>query len=86
MTPEGRYQQDTQFRTLVDLMESYIARADFTPSEIRLAAMMASIHYEMYRLPRAIHLDKETEEALNVLHRTLTEEKGEKQESREMHT
>ncbi len=46
-TPEFRYQNDSHFHALVDLMESYIHAAQFTPSELREAAMLAAIRYDM---------------------------------------
>lgn len=47
MTPEQRYLNDNQFRHLVDYMENFIHQAQFTPSELRDAAMLGAIHYEM---------------------------------------
>ncbi|MGB8274119.1 MAG: hypothetical protein WCF16_02490 [Alphaproteobacteria bacterium] len=41
-----RYQTDAQFRQLVDLLYSSIDNAQFSPSEIREAAMLAHILYE----------------------------------------
>ena len=51
----GRYEQDPHFRTLVDTLYSCIDRADFTPTEIRQAAMLAQIMYEA-RHPQPILL------------------------------
>lgn len=45
-----RYQNDAHFRQIVDLMYSYIDHAQFTPSEIREAAMLAHILYEERRI------------------------------------
>lgn len=56
MSTTERYQTDAQFRQLVDLMYSYIDHAQFTPSEIREAAMLAHILYEERRL-RPIIID-----------------------------
>ena len=41
-----RYQTDPAFRNLVDLFHNYIREANFTPTEIREAAMLAQIMYE----------------------------------------
>ena len=41
-----RYENDHQFRLLVDTMLAYMMSADFTPSEMRLAAILASIKHE----------------------------------------
>lgn len=46
-TPEERYMCDASFRQLVDTMEAMVRHARFTPSEMREAAMLASIHYEL---------------------------------------
>lgn len=45
-TPEGRYKKDIKFRNLVDMMESYMHAGDFTPSELREAALLGAIHFE----------------------------------------
>lgn len=41
-----RYANDPMFRHLVDMMQACIHRAEFTPTEIREAAMLAQIMYE----------------------------------------
>ena len=48
MTPEQRYYQDAAFKQLVDVMEHFIIKADYTPTELREAAMLAAIHYEYH--------------------------------------
>lgn len=45
-SPRERYQSDPDFRTLVDTMTAMIHQAKFTPSEMRTAAVLASIIYE----------------------------------------
>lgn len=57
LTPEERYQRDPMFHTLVDTLQSWIMRADYTPTEIREAAMLACIIVEMRRPARPIYLD-----------------------------
>jgi hypothetical protein len=47
MTGEQRYLYDPQFKTLVDFMVNTIIERKYTPSEMRDAAMLASIKYEM---------------------------------------
>ena len=49
-TPRERYQNDNHFRVLVDLMVAHIDQCKYTPSEMREAAIMASIIYEEHRL------------------------------------
>lgn len=46
-TPEERYQTDPHFHMLVDVLTNAIAQAQYTPSELREAALLAAIHYEM---------------------------------------
>ena len=41
-----RYHNDPNFNRLVDMMRSAIESAEFTPTEIREAAMLAQIMYE----------------------------------------
>jgi hypothetical protein len=52
-----RYRNDVAFRTLVDSMRAAIDHAEFTPSEIREAAMLAQIIYEETNLrPRFVEV------------------------------
>lgn len=50
-SPKDRYENDSQYRQLCDLIESFLHQARFTPSEVRecavMACIMACIHYEM---------------------------------------
>ena len=46
MTVTERYMQDVKFRNLVDILYMYIDNAEFSPTEIREAAMLAHILYE----------------------------------------
>ena len=46
MTPEERYLRDTTFKILVDSLEAQIHQANYTPTELREAAILAAIHYE----------------------------------------
>ena len=47
MTAEERYQNDPTFHALVDTLHNQIVNAQFTPSELREAVMLAAIKYEM---------------------------------------
>jgi len=69
-----KYQTDSQFKSLVDLFESFLHRADFTPSEIREAAMMASIHYEMTSIHRTYIPSVRLERELDRFHQVVDEE------------
>jgi hypothetical protein len=46
MNVRKRYESDAHFHTLVDTLRAVIDRAEFTPTEIREAAMLAQIMYE----------------------------------------
>ena len=61
MVPREKYQTDSQFHALVDMMVAYIHQCDFTPSELRQASILASIIYEESRIRRyaMIPLDDE---------------------------
>jgi hypothetical protein len=48
-TPKEKYLNDPEYRALVDMMENFIERAQFTPSEMREAAVFACVNYEMRR-------------------------------------
>lgn len=48
-TPEERYLCDPEFKQLVDVMISIIHKAQFTPTELREAAILAATKYEMMR-------------------------------------
>lgn len=46
-SPDERYLQDPQYRQVVDMLESFIHKYHFSPSELREMAVMACIRYEM---------------------------------------
>lgn len=52
---DKRYRDDMQFKSLVDTLYAMISRLDFTPTEIREAAMLAQLKYELDH-PRPITL------------------------------
>jgi len=47
LSAEQRYMHDPSFRALVDLMVEMISNMDFTPSEMRDAAMFACFQHDM---------------------------------------
>lgn len=65
-TPREKYENDHEYHALVQMLESFIERAQFTPSELREAAMLASINYEL-RHVRQPMIDPRVAEALQVL-------------------
>jgi hypothetical protein len=48
MSTEDRYQQDPMFHTMVDMMFNMICEKKYTPTEMREAAMLASIMFEQH--------------------------------------
>lgn len=47
---EERYHRDATFRQLVDWMMYHIRTADYTPTELREAAILAATMHEMYNI------------------------------------
>jgi hypothetical protein len=71
-TPRDKYQSDNQFKALVDTMVGYIRNCDFSPSEMREAAMLASIIYEEYRMNyNPAIVNSKMEKALREIHNYL---------------
>ena len=71
-TPRDRYQTDNQFKALVNMMTAYIQNCDYSPSEMREAAMLASIIYEEYRMSfNPIVVNDKMEKALRSINRYL---------------
>ena len=70
-TPEERYQNDNRFKALVDMMTAHIDECNYTPSEMREAAILASIRHERMTIRRIIvpEIPKVVEECLDALHK-----------------
>lgn len=67
-TPREKYNNDPAYHQLVTMLENFIDMAQFSPSEIREAAMMACINYEMRHIRRVfIPHNKDIENALKTL-------------------
>jgi hypothetical protein len=49
---QERYNTDPVFRRAVDMLHEIIRSAEVSPAQIRQAARLAGIHYEMYRTRR----------------------------------
>lgn len=59
-TPKEKYLNDADYHALVTMLEGFIHRAQFTPSELREAAVYACIRYESGRVkPMFIPFAKE---------------------------
>lgn len=71
MTPRDRYMTDTMFKTMVDTMIGVIHRCQMTPSELREAALLASIIYEEQQISHK-HCIEETTAHLEVINALQT--------------
>lgn len=49
-TPREKYANDAVYRQLVDCMVAHIEAANYTPSEMREAAVLACIIYEQHHI------------------------------------
>lgn len=58
LSPRDRYHVDVSFRQLVDIMEHYLYTCQYTPTEMREAAILAAIHYETKRGPSLIVIEE----------------------------
>jgi len=65
-SPREKYTNDPEYHHLVNLLESLIEKAQFTPSELREAIILASINYEM-RHVRINTINPRLLDALNTL-------------------
>lgn len=71
--PRDRYFNDPQFKSLMDYMTSFLMNCDFTPSEMRMAAVLASIKYEEMNIRNHVIVRPELEEALATIRKYVTE-------------
>ena len=55
VTPQDKYLHDNSFKALVDQIESMLHGAQYTPTELREAVILAAIHFDL-KQPRPIHL------------------------------
>ena len=65
-TPKDKYLNDPEYNHLVNMLESLIEQARFTPSEMREACMVACINYEMRHI-RDMQIDPKVMNAMDVL-------------------
>jgi len=67
-TIKSKYQNDPQYAACVRMMESMMHNNQFTPSEMREMAVLASINYEMsHHCPPSFKLTPAVEGALRTL-------------------
>ena len=66
-SPNEKYENDHSYRQLVDMLTALIHQAEFTPSEIREAYMLACIRYELSRRIRPVVISAEAARAMDVL-------------------
>jgi len=64
-----RYRSDVLYKNVVDTITHMISTNQFSPSEMREAAILASINYEMMHI-RELHIPMTVElhESLELLH------------------
>lgn len=67
-TPREKYLNDSLYKALVDSLHSCIEAGNFTPSEVREAAIFACIIYEEQRIqPLGIKVPKDIDNALTKI-------------------
>ena len=72
-SPRDRYLSDPAYKALVDTLEHMIHSAQFTPSELREAAILASINYDSIQVRRNfIPMTEELHQRLNEFHKIVT--------------
>lgn len=67
-SPREKYMNDPQYHSLVAMLEEFIESARFTPSELREAAVLASINYEMRHVREQV-IDPNVTQAFEILDR-----------------
>jgi len=70
-----RYNDDPEFHQLVKMMEALVHQGRFTPSEMREAAILASILYEELHLRdyTMLYVNREVEESLYTIRQWVDE-------------
>ena len=59
--PMERYSSDPAFKMLVDILLSQLSGSDFTPTELREAAMVAAVIHETRTIRPVLHLERRTD-------------------------
>ena len=72
--PRDRYLTDSLYKAIVDQMTYLLNTAQLTPSEMREAAVLASINYENMRIRQYhIKLTPELHAELEEMHKLVTQ-------------
>jgi len=66
-TPRAKYDNDPAYRNLVQMLMAQIMQANYTPSEIREAALFACIQYEQMNVRKIYAFPKEQIAALDTM-------------------
>ena len=72
--PDERYKRDPQFAQLVDRLYMMIKEAQFSPTEIREAAMLVQIKWEQFN-PRPIMVSEKLERQMAIFKNANLKEK-----------
>ena len=75
-TPAEKYRNDNAYRQMVDMLENFIATAQYTPSEMREMCILACINYEMRR-PLRVMIKPEVADAFDILKNFADKEQNE---------
>lgn len=59
-TPQEKYSNDPSYRLLVDFLCMQIEKCNYTPSELREAAIFAATRHEQLNCTRQIYVRKES--------------------------
>jgi hypothetical protein len=68
-SPEQRYQTDPTYHGVVDMLEAMVRQCMFSPSEIREAAVLACIHYELRQETMPIAVPEDVFNAFQTIER-----------------
>jgi hypothetical protein len=72
-TIEEKYLNDPEFHSLVDMMYHLIGTKDYSPSELREAAMLASIKFQMVNARKYVFTYAEGEKVIHEIDRLREE-------------
>ena len=75
-TPIEKYHGDNNYRSLVDTLEALINQAEFTPSEIREACVLACINHEYRRRRNPVIFTEEAAAAIGILESEFLERRN----------